>query len=160
MTLDDFKDVYANETPAKKLVLLLHQIDYIRADAESMESAKWRHNDEERAYWEGELEAMYRRVAWLYSELMVALNHIPRLITEEDFENNANVDAGGFLPCWGECDEVEVEQAIKNGVIQPGETVDGWTEVRRDEIAKDGHMRFWTARPTKEQMETTPWPQR
>lgn len=69
MTLDDFKDVYKDKTPLEKLRLLLVQTDIIRGDARNQESAKWRCNDEEAAYWRNEIHAMEERIQWLYDQL-------------------------------------------------------------------------------------------
>jgi len=85
----------------------------------------------------------------------------PRLLTAADFADNPDVDEHGFLPCWVECNEIEIASAIKNGIIVPGETVDGWTEVSlRDMPGGDFYnpnVRCWTRRPSPEQKEETPW---
>lgn len=86
----------------------------------------------------------------------------PRLMTASDFEDNPDVDSGGFLPCWVECNGIEVAQAISLGVIQEGETLDGWTEVSMAELiptdpSYNPNVRHWTARPSEEQRSATPW---
>ena len=86
----------------------------------------------------------------------------PRLMTASDFEDNPDVDSGGFLPCWIECNGIEVERAISLGVIQEGETLDGWTEVSMAELiptdpSYNPNVRHWTARPSEEQRSATPW---
>lgn len=87
----------------------------------------------------------------------------PRLMVAKDFEDNPNVDGYGYLPCWIECNEIEVERAIRFGAIQEGETLDGWTEVSKAELlptdlSYNPNVRHWTARPSEEQRRKTPWP--
>lgn len=87
----------------------------------------------------------------------------PRLMVAKDFEDNPNVDGDGYLPCWIECNEIEVERAIRFGAIQEGETLDGWTEVSKAELlptdlSYNPNVRHWTARPSEEQRRKTPWP--
>lgn len=85
----------------------------------------------------------------------------PRLMTAEDFNDNPDVDAGGFLPCWVECNETEMLKAVELGIIKPGEAVDGWTETNVESMP--GHkgynpnVRYWTGRPSQLQGEMTPW---
>lgn len=71
----------------------------------------------------------------------------PRLITEADF-HSANADDGGAIPCWK---EPRIPQRRS-----------GWTAVVYGKWLEDsitwGAARYWTSRPTKEQMEATPWP--
>ena len=85
----------------------------------------------------------------------------PRLITAADFADNPDVDDRGYIPCWVECNEIEIASGIKNGIIVPGETVDGWTEVSlRDMPGGDFYnpnVRYWTRKPSQEQREETPW---
>ena len=86
----------------------------------------------------------------------------PRLMTASDFEDNPDVDGSGFLPCWVECNGIEVAKAISLGVIQEGETLDGWTEVSMAELiptdpSYNKNVRHWTARPSEEQRSATPW---
>ena len=65
----------------------------------------------------------------------------PRLMTPEDFENNPDVDKQRRLPCW-----VEYEDGYC-----------GWSFVCEHEVEDANGHRFWTSRPTDEQMEATPW---
>lgn len=66
----------------------------------------------------------------------------PRLMTPEDFENNPDVDKQRRLPCW-----VEYEDGYC-----------GWSFVCEHDVEDANGHRFWTSRPTDEQMEVTPWP--
>lgn len=74
----------------------------------------------------------------------------PHLLTTDDFENNPNVDHDGFLPAWieyrrdGDWDEYWEGQP------------DEWGVCRADRLFYET-MRYWTSRPTKEQMEAVKW---
>lgn len=89
------------------------------------------------------------------------LDREPRLLTAEDFVDNPDVDAGGFLPCWVECNEAERTNAIEQGIIEPGEEVDGWTEINVESMP--GHkdynpnVRHWTGRPSEAQKREAKW---
>ena len=84
-----------------------------------------------------------------------------RLLTVADFENNPDADSQGFLPCWVECNDKEIAFGIKAGLIEDGETLDGWTEVTVDEMPGGEHhnpnVRYWTGKPTDKQMRETAW---
>ena len=73
----------------------------------------------------------------------------PRLITFEDFDNNPDVDSKGRLPAW-------VEHNWKSG---PSLTDDGYAAVTKQERENwdRSFIRWWTSRPSKEQMEAIPW---
>ena len=107
---------------------------------------------------DGTLRALSKAMELAICEL---LDREPRLLTEEDFKDNPDVDAAGFLPCWVECNEEEKAKAVELGVIEPGETVDGWTEINVESMP--GHkdynpnVRYWTGRPSQLQGEATPW---
>ena len=69
----------------------------------------------------------------------------PRLLTCADFDANPMLDDDGRLPCW--CEDLICDS--------------GWTAVSvggvlPDHIKANG-CRYWTSRPTKEQMEVEPW---
>ena len=85
----------------------------------------------------------------------------PRLMEAIDFENNPNVDSHGYLPCWVECNEKERENAVSYGIVEPGEDVDGWTEIRKSELPggnnHNPNVRYWTSRPTDQQKKEIPW---
>ena len=66
----------------------------------------------------------------------------PRVMTQEDFENNPNVDQYGCLPCW-----MEYREEPK---------WDGWAEATVHTCVEYGR-RPWTSRPTDYQREATPW---
>ena len=68
-----------------------------------------------------------------------------RLLTPEDWENNPDVDSEGYLPAW--CDEYVDCDLLESG----------WTVVCVEALQNRGR-RYWTKRPTREQMEATPWP--
>lgn len=60
----------------------------------------------------------------------------PRLVTEKDFEN---ADAYGYIPAWCETkDDLYCECIVVGALDEEG-------------------CRYWTSKPTKEQMEVTPW---
>ena len=77
-----------------------------------------------------------------------------RLLTQEDFANNPDVDEGGYLPAWVEYEDAEREKtlALLDVVI-----TDGWVAAGLENL-DDLHVRYWNKRPTPEQMEATPWP--
>lgn len=66
----------------------------------------------------------------------------PRIVTEADFKN---ADEAGFIPAW--CEEKDTAEVYCECI-----------SIGALEDAKFGHMRWWTSRPTDEQMEATPWP--
>lgn len=112
-------------------------------------------------YYATDLSVSCREI--LLADMFALLDDMkPRLMTASDFEDNPDVDSGGFLPCWIECNKIEVERAIRMGVIQEGETLDGWTEVSMAELiptdpSYNPNVRHWTARPSEEQRSATPW---
>lgn len=65
----------------------------------------------------------------------------PRIVTEADFEN---ADETGFIPAW--CEEKDA-----------GEVYCECISIGALEDAKFGRVRWWTSRPTDEQMEAVPW---
>lgn len=107
---------------------------------------------------DGTLLALSKAMELAICEL---LDREPRLLTEEDFKDNPDVDAGGFLPCWVECSEAERTNAIEQGIIEPGEEVDGWTEINVECLpghrSYNPNVRHWTGRPSEAQKEATPW---
>lgn len=107
---------------------------------------------------DGTLRALSKAMELAICEL---LDREPRLLTEEDFKDNPDVDAGGFLPCWVECSEAERTNAIEQGIIEPGEEVDGWTEINVECLpghrSYNPNVRHWTGRPSEAQKEATPW---
>lgn len=66
-----------------------------------------------------------------------------RVVTTADFENNPNLDDGGHLNVWEE---------YKDG------TRYRWNTINVNDVRAftDIH-RYWTSRPTPEQMRDTPW---
>ena len=71
------------------------------------------------------------------------------------------MDAQGYLTCWVECNEKERASAIKCGILEPGEDMDGWSEARVDELpggaAHNPNVRIWTSKPTDDQRKSVPW---
>jgi hypothetical protein len=100
---------------------------------------------------------------WKAMELAICelLDREPRLLTEEDFKDNPDVDAGGFLPCWVECSEAERTNAIEQGIIEPGEEVDGWTEINVECLpghrSYNPNVRHWTGKPSEAQKREAKW---
>lgn len=74
----------------------------------------------------------------------------PRLLSEEDFINNPNVDSEGNLPAWIEYRRDE------DWAEYWDDTKDEWAIVRKTNFKAIGY-RCWNAKPSKEQMETTDW---
>ena len=70
----------------------------------------------------------------------------PRLLTVDDFKNNADVDICGYLPCW-----VEPNPYNDAATEKPG-----WGLVSVGQIGGVYH-RYWTGKPTQEQMEAMKW---
>lgn len=66
----------------------------------------------------------------------------PRLVTEADFEN---ADPYGYLPVWVEDKdngEIICDCITKHAIMEPDE---------------DCHYRYWTSRPTEEQIKAEEW---
>ena len=74
MTLQDFKDIHTDDSPIRKLDLLIETMEFWRTDSISKTDAKWRHNDEEVEYWRNEESCMSDRALWLYEELAKVLD--------------------------------------------------------------------------------------
>lgn len=70
----------------------------------------------------------------------------PRLLTVDDFKNNSDVDICGYLPCW-----VEPNPHNDAATEKPG-----WGLVSVGQIGGVYH-RYWTGKPTQEQMEAMKW---
>jgi hypothetical protein len=67
----------------------------------------------------------------------------PRVVTTADFENNPGLDDGGHLNVWEE---------YKSGARF------GWNTINVNDVrAFTDIRRYWTSRPTPEQMRDTPW---
>lgn len=87
---------------------------------------------------------------WAYERMLGRLKaQEPRLLTFEDFDNNPEVDSKGRLPAW-------VEHNWKGG---PSLTDDGYAAITKQEMENwdRSFIRWWTSRPSKEQMEAIPW---
>ena len=70
----------------------------------------------------------------------------PRLLTVDDFKDNPDVDICGYLPCW-----VEPNPHNDAATEKPG-----WGLVSVGQIGGVYH-RYWTGKPTQEQMEAAKW---
>lgn len=75
-----------------------------------------------------------------------------RLLMPSDWKENPDLDVTGELPAW-----VEWSSATKKDICFEGS--DGWACMCIDEYIDlvEWGGRAWNKRPTKEQMETTPW---
>ena len=73
MTLEAFKEIHAGKTAAEKLDLLIENMYYIRNNAVSAERDRMNHNTKGEEYCRSEEQHMQLRVAWLYGEIMKAL---------------------------------------------------------------------------------------
>lgn len=154
MTLEDFKEIHADDSPIRKLDLLLETMGNWRNDAVNRTDAKWRRNDEEVSYWDNEVKHMMNRSFWLYSELsnMLALQE-PRVMTlEEALEAEyvyLDVRPHSSLQCEC-CILIEDEDGdivpLKKGF---------WGSLECDDYGKE--WRCWTSRPDKATREATPW---
>ena len=74
----------------------------------------------------------------------------PHVVTIADYENNPNVDKFGNLPVWRESRQFP-------GVAH---YEDGWGVLKRDRAEgwfNNQRIRFWTSRPTEEQMKAVKW---
>lgn len=104
-----------------------------------------------------------RRIAEKVSEALYLLKKAAtaRLMTPADFEGNPNVDADGFLPCWCETTQSYDEVTCARLGFKEPTTFSGWTTIDRDDLAdkeeQEKGLRYWTKRPTRQQMEATPW---
>ena len=67
----------------------------------------------------------------------------PRLLQAADFQR-ADADDGGAIPCWKEPKSPTRRR--------------GWAVIVYGKwLADSGLVRYWTGKPTDEQMEETPW---
>ena len=66
-------------------------------------------------------------------------------MTVNDFDYNTDIDVEGYLPAWRETKDDSFD--------------DGWHAVDREDVqyAATVNQRFWTCKPTDEQMEATSW---
>lgn len=73
-----------------------------------------------------------------------------RLLTVEDWTvgNNPDIDSDGCLPCWAE---------YANNPNGSGWYYCCFSDVDKTDEDYDPKARYWTKRPTKEQMANTPW---
>lgn len=78
-----------------------------------------------------------------HTALLMLEEQEPRVVTTADFENNPNLDDGGHLNVWEE---------YKDG------TRYRWNTINVNDVRAftDIH-RYWTSRPTPEQMRETKW---
>jgi len=78
-----------------------------------------------------------------HTALLMLEEQEPRVVTTADFENNPNLDDGGHLNVWEE---------YKDG------TRYRWNTINVNDVRAftDIH-RYWTSRPTPEQMRAVPW---
>ena len=76
----------------------------------------------------------------------------PRLLTAEDFHGNPDLDDGGALPCWKEA--CKATRRSGWAVICYGK----WLADTAKPAGAYCAARYWTARPSDEQREATPWP--
>lgn len=67
----------------------------------------------------------------------------PRLLQAADFQAE-DADGGGAIPCWKEPKSPTRRR--------------GWAVIVYGKwLADNGLVRYWTGKPTEEQMEATPW---
>lgn len=85
---------------------------------------------------------------------------VPRLVTVEDFDDNPDVDQDGYLPAWCETTQ-SYDEATGALMGLEGCTFSGWGTIERSDLTCDEDfgkgLRYWTARPSVEQMMETPW---
>lgn len=78
-----------------------------------------------------------------HTALLMLEEQEPRIVTTADFENNPNLDDGYHLNVWEE---------YKDGARC------GWDTINVNDVrAFTDLRRYWTSRPTPEQMASTPW---
>lgn len=78
--------------------------------------------------------------------------NVPRLLTAEDFHGNPDLDDGGGLPAWKESRKATRRSGW--AVICYGK----WLADTAEPAGAYCAARYWTARPSDEQREATPWP--
>ena len=96
-------------------------------------------------------------VQWVLAELDILKDALallkaqePHIVTIADYENNPNVDKDGNLAVWRESRHL-------NGIAYHN---DGWVILNRNRVEgwfNSEMIRFWTSRPTDEQMEKVKW---
>lgn len=75
----------------------------------------------------------------------------PRLLTKQDFENNPDLDSGGRMPVW-----IEYRRDDEEWAEYWDDTDDEWALVYQYNFESESY-RCWNKKPTREQMEATPW---
>ena len=158
MTTESFKEIYASCTPLQKLDLLIENESYRRLDAVHAEHARMNRNNKEEEYWRSEEKHMINRIFWLYTELCNAL--APREANVIELKD-AQMDevywvewADTARPCPIALMEYHTDE-IDNYYVD-------WYGSDAFEKSKylfdgDGGWRLWSSKPTREQMEETPW---
>lgn len=88
--------------------------------------------------------------AVVYDTLALLKAQEPRLVTEQDFESNPNVDHDGCLPAW-----IEYRRDEDWGEYWEDQP-DEWGFCKEDSIVYES-MRYWTSRPDEKRRAETPW---
>lgn len=73
MTFESFKEVYKDENTKNKVLLLIHQMQY--ADDNRVNAATAQ-NPDDRKYYSSEYDAMYKRIDWLYKEIIEGIERL------------------------------------------------------------------------------------
>lgn len=102
--------------------------------------------------YDGKNNSMYGCTTRLAKDALELLKtQEPRVMTSTDFENNPNADEEGYIPVW-------VEYNRKNGWEEWwDDQPDEWAVLKTATVTNSGSRRYWTGKPTKQQMEATPW---
>lgn len=150
MTIEEFKDVYGDKSPAEKLQLLATQYEILCSDVVSRNDERWSRNTE---YWDNEIRVMRARIEWLMREILGALT--PHVLTLEE--------ACGAEECWLERKNNPVTAAD----VAFNDRDDGWdVDTRELNTLREYAMssayygifwRCWSARPTDAQREAEEW---
>ena len=74
----------------------------------------------------------------------------PRLLSKEDFVNNPNVDQYGYLAAW--CEDKSCPEICRHDLYVECIQADAI-----DEAEECGDFRYWTSKPSEEQMTETSW---
>ena len=154
MNLEDFKDVHKDDSPVKKLRLLVDAVEAVGRCRYGCGDAEWLAR---------EREGQKDRANWLYSEIVKALEPEPRILTLEEVHN---LEAGDSV--WLESRYImepdgRISLYIEQGVVIPcGEIhFDGWWDklerMTDYSEAPDMQARYWSAEPTDEQRKAVAW---
>ena len=73
MDFETYKEIYSDKSPAEKLRLMIENFGRRESAALGECESYMRKNESDVDYWQSEYNGMNRRIAWLYGEIIAAL---------------------------------------------------------------------------------------